>query len=132
MRRLVKSNLIHLAKTKSSSQKYQTARTRKKAPWHLDQEHIKLLPLSKSKPQIMPETILTAFSSDKSHRVSSQKLKEESFGSMKEKLHTPDRLSRRIQDPVITTIKRKKTISKTELSRRKPSTQLLIVVTQDL
>jgi len=121
--RWAKSNSTLPDRTKFSRAAFQTAKIRKKEVLLQAQEHIRpSIPLKK-KQTIISETILTACSLDKNQRVSSPKRKEASFGSTKVKHLTPDKPSPRIQDPVSTNTRKRKTISKTKSSKRKPSTQ---------
>lgn len=131
LRKRVKSNLILPGKTKCSSRKCLTAKTRKKEHGHQAQEHTRLRHLLRSKLQITLETTLMVFLQAKSHKVSCLKQREESFGSMKVKLHTLDRHSQKIRDLVITSTTRKRMILKIELYRKKQYTRLSIAVTQD-
>ena len=119
----VKSNSIQLDRTKFSRVTFQIAKIRKKELLLQDQEPTKQLFLWKKKPMIILETILTACLLVKNQRVSSLKRKEASFGSMKVKHPTPDKLSLRIQDPVNMNTRKRKTISKTKSFKRKQSTQ---------
>ena len=119
----VKSNLIHLVKTKFSRVTFRTEKIRKKEVLLQDLERIKLSFLWKRKPTIILETILTACLLVKNQRVSSLKRKEASFGSMKVKHPTPDKLSLRIQDPVNMNTRKRKTILKIKSFKRKQSMQ---------
>ena len=119
----VKSNLTHLGKTKFSKVTFQIAKIRRKALLLQDQEHIRPLFQWKKKLTIILETILTACLLAKSQRVSSRRQKEANSGSMKVKHHTPDKPSLRIQDQDNMNTRKRKTISKTKSSKRKPSMQ---------
>lgn len=119
----VRSNLTHLGKTKFSKVTFQIAKIRRKALLLQDQEHTRPLFQWKKKLTIILETILTACLLVRSQRVSSRRRKEANSGSMKVKHLTPDKPSLRIQDQDNMNTRKRKTISKTKLSKRKPSMQ---------
>ena len=119
----VRSNLTHLDKTKFSKVTFQIAKIRRKALLLQDQEHTRPLFRWKKKLTIILETILTACLLVRSQRVSSRRRKEANSGSMKVKHHTPDKPSLRIQDQDNMNTRKRKTILKTKLSKRKPSMQ---------
>jgi len=119
-----KSNSTLLARTKCSRVAFQTARTRKREVSLQDREHTRLWFPSRKRLTIISVTILMACSSDKNQRVSSQKRKEVSSGSMKAQHHIPDKLSPRIQDPDNMNTRKRKTTSRTKSSKRRPFTPL--------
>lgn len=124
MRKLDRSNLTRAAKTRFSNQKYPTAKIGKKELCHQVLAHTKPSFRLKSRLKITHETIQMAFLSDRNRRVSCQRRREESFGNMKVKHRIQDRHFLKIQDLVITSTKRKKTILKIGLFRKRPFMQL--------